>query len=120
VDHHDVFYEMVATILGLDERQCKASGLRPMVSLKEFPCIGLTKLDLRDRKIFGQGGGNEGFLLETVRESGSSPPKYHVAGIWVPHEPNPDTWFIPGGFVDIFGPDGTNSLTRTWLRSFSG
>jgi hypothetical protein len=117
VDHHDVFYEMVATILGLDERQCKASGLRLMVSLTEFPCIGLTKLDLRDRKIFAQGASgsvitvnasrdNEGFLLETIRESGNSPPKYHVAGIWVPRKPNPDTWFIPGGFVDFSGPDG--------------
>jgi len=114
VDYHDVFYEMVATILGRDERQCKASGLRLMVSLKGVPLHWTNETRPEGPKIFAQGAsgsvttvnasrGNEGFLLETVRESGSSPPKYHVAGIWVPHEPNPDTWFIPGGFV---GPDG--------------
>jgi hypothetical protein len=46
MNHHELIFWTVTTVLGLDMNECKCKGrsLRLMVSLGPNPCIGLTKL----------------------------------------------------------------------------
>jgi hypothetical protein len=108
-DHHTAVY-----------RQCKASGLRLMVSLTEHPRIGLTRLDPRKREelLRGPSGSvvtiyssqvefssavGENLLLEAIKDSGELLPKYHVTGIWALHQSM--SRFQVDGFVDRNGQD---------------
>jgi hypothetical protein len=110
LDHYQAVYQMVTLALGLDFQECQSRGLRLMVCLDHYPCIGLMKAGYGNEKastnskLRGQQdigtvitistsksksltttGIYGNVLFEGVKKEGSQIARYDFTGIWVPH-----------------------------------
>jgi hypothetical protein len=128
VNHERAVYMLVTWALNLDYRQCRSRGLKLMVCLGHPPCIGLTKMELRDRmtskdtqpraqpdigttitistrrpdsSLLSKHGE---LFLEAIKVANFPDVRYRLTGIWVPFG-NKST-FQPGAIFEPGSQDG--------------